>query len=315
MAGSKEPRICLDPYARSTRTPGPLGMGGDAADPSTCWWFVGDTPGPVGCGDHAAPGSPAALMRERSYSIEQAPTLRDLAAGKVRRLASGDLERMNIAKFQALGQRAERQDWVLNRLGRYERQLHQSAGSSGLPVQLLATVILNEMLDIDVKDVLQEALKPLDGSFGIAQIQISTAIGDRLFEEDAAYRLAKSMGMLRPFIQGKLQVPQFAIDAAAKECRLLLDRAARNPQSAWAAACRYSPALAGTGPAIYQAFPDDLAPVAREKALARFVSAAYNSPGILVTSDLKRYETNAITHGNNAATLAEVLYIWQFFRP
>jgi hypothetical protein len=57
------------PWAASPRTPGPLGTNGDAGDPATPSWFVGDTPGPVGHNDHADPNGTMCRMRPARSTI------------------------------------------------------------------------------------------------------------------------------------------------------------------------------------------------------------------------------------------------------
>ena len=59
----------LAPWAASPRTPGPLGTNGDAGDPATPSWFVGDTPGPVGHNDHADPNGNMWRMKPARSTI------------------------------------------------------------------------------------------------------------------------------------------------------------------------------------------------------------------------------------------------------
>lgn len=58
MATSKNSILGFNPSVQMPQTCGPLGTNGDAGDPNTPVWFVGDTPGPLGFQDHADPNSP-----------------------------------------------------------------------------------------------------------------------------------------------------------------------------------------------------------------------------------------------------------------
>ena len=75
---------------------------------------------------------------------------------------------------------AERRKWYVENLGGYEKQLLESAKKHGIPAQLLAAVILNELADIGPHDIVQASVYTGQGSFGIAQIQIDTVIKDDL---------------------------------------------------------------------------------------------------------------------------------------
>lgn len=57
MGSSKNSIVSLNPSVPMPQTRGPLGTNGDAGDPGTPVWFVGDTPGPLGVQDHADPDS------------------------------------------------------------------------------------------------------------------------------------------------------------------------------------------------------------------------------------------------------------------
>src|SRR5262245_11682420 len=64
---------------------------------------------------------------------------------------------------------AERRRWYLEKLGRYHNQLKESAAHNSIPMQLLAVIILNELADIDARDVLQQKFTSLlkSGSLGM----------------------------------------------------------------------------------------------------------------------------------------------------
>src|SRR5262249_13298441 len=148
---------------------------------------------------------------------------------------------MDPAHFFEEMQPADRAAWYLQRLGPYQDQLYESALNNDVPMQLLATVILNELSDIGALDILQSG-KPFapSGSLGIAQIQVSTAVKDRLFDisdDDAQHAFDRwyAGGMMlgsqtdaeqkafgrKVRASELLQTPQFAIEAAAKEIAVL----------------------------------------------------------------------------------------------
>lgn len=308
MGNSKFPKICTNPWWPQANTPGPMGINRDAADPCTPPWFVGNTPGPVGQNDYADPNTPMGQARAASYAVEQAPTLSNRGDQK---LSAGALETMSTAKFAAMPDGATRKAWILRKLGPYEAQIRESAAAFKIPVQLLGVVVANELLDIDWKDVIQENFT--GGSLGYAQIQVQTAIEHHLIPMDDGYRYAKALGMEQAFVAGRLTVPQYAIHGAAKEIRLILDNMKAHPDSAWVAKYGFSWDQAGDGQEIYRGFPDG---DQREKEahLAELVSAAYNSPDIVIAKNPFAYEKGPI-HGANAGTLAAVFYIWSMFRP
>ena len=90
----------------------------------------------------------------------------------------------------------QRCTWYKDRIGRYKDTINAAARQNRIPSQLLATVVLNEMADIDWKDVSQERYLMQTGckkfaidkhvwfnyrdvgkqSFGIAQITPRTAL-------------------------------------------------------------------------------------------------------------------------------------------
>ncbi len=313
MAGSGTGTIGTDPRLPSTRTRGPLGSNRDAGDPGTPPWFVGDTEGPTGDKDHAAPDSTMCRLRASLATRGLAPTLSDAREGRVSRFEFGELEQMSGRDFVAMPSAEVRRKWIQSKLGPYEQQLYESADTYHIPVQLLAVIIANELLDINILDILQEKIEfAWSGSFGIAEIQVDTALKDKLIPEDDPFRLAKACGMERVFVKGRLQVPQFAIDAAAKEIGLLVDRMRANPESAWLKSFGLDLKKTPAGTDIYGSF-DAGSQEEREAALAEIVSAAYNSPDIIIAKHPETYK-NAPIHGKNASILAQVFYTWQLFR-
>ena len=289
--------------APSPRTGGPLGSNRDAGDPDAGVRQLGDTAGPMGSADHGDPDVIAI----------QAPTL---STGRVDDFGFAQLETMNGSKFAALGGKsaAQRYAWVRSKIEPYSDQFRESAAAHGLPVQLLVVIVLNELLDIDWKDLLEENFELPFYSVGIAQIQPKTALEHHLIPEDAAFQAWKASGIdIRVFIKDRLRIPQYAIEAAAREIRIQLDNLFAHPESRWAAECGYIAARAGKGQDLYLGSTEE-SQVGREKAVAKMIAAAYNSPNIIIAKNPDGY-ANAIPHGDNASTIAEVLYVWSVARP
>ena len=63
MGDSKAGIRGQDYWAPPFKTGGPLGSNGDAADPNTPSWLIGDTPGPLGHQDHADPNQAMCRVR------------------------------------------------------------------------------------------------------------------------------------------------------------------------------------------------------------------------------------------------------------
>jgi len=289
--------------APSPRTGGPLGSNRDAGDPDAGVRILGDTAGPAGSADHGDPEVVAI----------QEPTL---SSGRVEELAFAHLETMNVQKFAALGgtPAAQRYAWVRSKIEPYSDQFRESAAGHDLPVQLLVVIVLNELLDIDWKDLIEENWELPFYSVGIAQIQPKTALEHHLIPEDAAFQAWKASGIdIRVFIKDRLRIPQYAIEAAAREIRIQLDKISQNPKSGWVAECGFVPANAGRGQDLYLG-STEVSQLGREKAVANMIAAAYNSPTIIIAKNPDRY-TNAVPHGSNASTIAEVLYNWKVARP
>ena len=112
-------------------------------------------------------------------------------------------------------------------------------------------------------------------------------------------------------MKGRLQTGQFAVEAAAREIRLLLDRMKANPESAWLK--KFNPTSV-TGQQVFDGLPSPLSQELREARLAEIVAAAYNSPDIIDAEHPERYQNGPI-HGKNAGVLAQVFYQWQLFPP
>lgn len=210
-----------------------------------------DAGGPPDAGVPSAAAPPGATKTART----QEPTLRE-AQAKNLTLPPRNLVYMDPRDF-GLKTAAQRRDWYLAKLGAFENQLRESAEDHQIPIRLLAAVILNELANIDLRDIAQDAALVLSGSLGIAQIQVDTVIRDDLFpnmrqnEIDAAYneylqatahnrellnilaQLSKAETGRRMAIRKRLRVPQHAIDAAAREIRQLLWLMVANLDKPW----------------------------------------------------------------------------------
>jgi hypothetical protein len=284
---------------------------------------VPELPGPMAQA-LSRPASPeGAQARGQAASMRQAPTL-DIARQRrdelsVHEIGWGDrMSQRTIHSEMSAGARAA---WYVQKLGPYQAQLYASAQRHHLPVQLLAVVILNELSDINIVDVAQSGEDASWGSLGIAQIQVTTAMAENLVdvtpaEEEAAYheglrrtghdhdphhalneyerRVGRRLRVAR-----QLQVPQVAIEAAAREVEILLNRMARNTDKPWQRQFRFQ-ARGAVGDAIYSDLgPPGTPAEAREGMLAMLVCGAYNSPNVIDTGDVSGF-TNAIVHGTNA---------------
>jgi hypothetical protein len=270
------------------------------------------------------PASPdAARARAQATSTRQAPTV-DMAQQRREELPIHEIgwsDRMSQSTILGEMSAGARADWYVRKLGPYQAQLYASAQRHHLPVQLLAVVILNELSDINIVDVAQSGEDASWGSLGIAQIQVTTAMEENLVdvtpaEEEAAYHegLRRTghdhdpQGPLNEYqrrvgrrlrVARQLQVPQVAIEAAAREVEILLNRMARNPDKPWQRQFRFS-ARGAVGDAVYSDIgPPGSSAEAREGMLAMLVCGAYNSPNVIDTGDVSGFR-NATVHGTNA---------------
>lgn len=217
-----------------------------------------------------------------------------------------------IRPHQILGdgntnRQTQRCDWFRAKLGRYASVINAASRETGIPPQLLAAVVLNEMTDVGWDDVVQdqqlaatggdfrEVLDPVKypalhykpigkQSFGIAQINPETAIRhnavpiagqDRLQRDYVEYRVAYQL-LNRPM----------AIHAAARVIKGILKDIERNQKGAWAGQFmardrRFSAddPYAGLAPAASKA--TRAADRAREVNLAYLVTSVYNTAPIL----------------------------------
>lgn len=303
------------PDADFTRQALPTAVSGTLSSP-----LVGvDAAGTAGV--EAARSRARSATQDRSLSLEatrrEEPPMRDMT--------SADL--MDVRTHFGRDD-AARAAWYVERLSTLQMQLFESAATHRLPMQLLAAVILNELADINKLDVWQSGPGTFGGSLGLAQIQVNTALRDRLVDLPAgAHRegLARAgmhihgspdaagyvaMGE-RLRIGQLLQVPQVAIEAAAREIEMLLTRMGSNLTRPWQVSHNFT-ASGPQGDAIY-AHVGSGSQQSREGTLADAVCGAYNSPDVITTSDTSRY-TNATIHGSNANDLAQDLYRFRLYR-
>lgn len=271
-------------------------------------------------GVEAARARAAATSQDRTLSLEnlrgEVPPMQDI----------GWSDTMDVNTLASRDD-AGLADWYVQRLASLQAQLLESARAHHLPMQLLAAVILNELADINALDVLQSGPSTFRGSLGIAQIQIDTARRDNLVDLPAGahrtgWRLSGAhahdiddptmvdMGQ-RLRVGQLLQVPQIAIEAAAREIEMLLTRMAANRTQPW----QVDHAFNATGPqgdAIYTQVGTGNQ-MEREGTLADAVCGAYNSPDVITASNTSTF-SNARIHGANANGLAQDLYRFRLYR-
>jgi hypothetical protein len=256
--------------------------------------------------------------RPPTAALGQEPTLSE-ASKNDKPLIRKKLTFMNPIIF-GLKNKAKRKGWFLWKLGPYENQMRESAIEQRIPVQLLAAVMLAELIDISPIDILQEQVPVGSGSFGYAQIQVDTVLNHGLFPNFAPTNPMAGMAFFKIEIAHALMIPQYAISAAAREIRLLLDRMKGNPAKRWQTDNGYRNVFSpdeinasSNSQIIYEnSFFKNQED--REKFLARAVAGAYNSPDIIITSDPNTF-TNGVGHGDNALVIAEELLEFGIFRP
>ena len=236
------------------------------------------------------------------------------------------LEEMSLDGFDA---------WVKTSIGNYESDLLAAARRHSIPPRLLATVILNELGNYDLVDQGQELVFSR-GSVGIAQITIPTAIDNKLVDlsEDEIEKWKERFaerhgagalgnpagpiprtGLLRQAIEHlvweKLNEPTIAIEAAARQIRLLIKRINANLDKPWprtylTGAIDLSHPYANIVPGQAGLADPHALQREREMQMARLIVGGYNSPKLIRTSvDLSNpgYYARARRHADNAARL------------
>jgi len=273
------------------------------------------------------------------HRAPQEPTL-DEARKSGKSLPVKKLKEMDVSTLVGMPS-GDRNAWYVEKLGSYENQLKESANRHVVPVQLLATVILNELADINWTDTVQSDLFVSKGSLGIAQIQIDTAIKDNLFPDltEAEGKLAynemvanvpspSGKGAARIMqnkdreqrlaINKRLQVPQHAIDAAGREIRILLNQMIASRGSSWQTRFGFTHTTIPSPLSAQAIYTDVGGSSQREKEvnLANLITGAYNSPNIIRAADSSQNVfPNANIHGQNSRLIAGDLFDFKLFRP
>jgi hypothetical protein len=241
----------------------------------------------------------------------------------------------------------DRLAWYRRMLQPFEPQVQASARANIVPPQLVATVILNELADINWQDVWQQRLG-MNGSLGIAQIQVDTALAHGLTTQPGdAQRIQQSAQQAhtmclimsrggycpspqtyadwtrRELTRVRLTIPQFAVEAAAREVRRILDRMTQRLTNPWQQRFRFTlTSVAGLAqPNDVYNHIDGADRKAKELNLAEMVVAAYNSPGIMdaqqqasITPGAAGFiYNNGTIHGSNARLIAEELHDQNLF--
>lgn len=197
----------------------------------------------------------------------QATTL-DEAGAKAGKLPEAGLEHMKPGEIQENWGPADRTAWYAKALGRFEAQLEESAARHAIPEQVLAVVVLNEMADIKWKDVWEMKLEMTNVSLGIGQIEVTTAIKDKLLPTKVPAEAARL-----------LRIPQWNIEAVAAEIAHLLALMAGNLDKPWQQHFGYTGGP--TTKLLEQVSLGGSSPLA---AAAAMVVGAYNSPGMVTTT-------------------------------
>ena len=258
--------------------------------------------------------------------------------------------------FENPAKRKTRCDWYRSRLGQYVSEINNAAAAARIPPELLATVILNELADVGVEDVEQDQAiawtqgdykkylldseagyirvgrwwtqRPISSwSFGIAQIQPDTAL--RYNAVHVPPHLSGDRERTVFYVAFSLLNRTVNIHAAARVIKGILQDIKRYQAGPWArffirAGERFN---AESPYAALKPPPSADSRVMhreRQRNLAQFVVAVYNSYGILTNTnpeqvphprevpserkgDPEKYP-NALLHSLNAQEIAEDLY-------
>ena len=267
-----------------------------------------------------ADATTAQALHSRARALPQQRTLSEAGSQQAALLPMVSLSMMSREDFNHLHEDAAA-EWTIDRLGAFENQLRESASTHNIPMQLLATIILNELTDINLLDIIQQGRDATSGSLGIAQIQVQTALDYGLIDLPEDTDMLPSVDVLqtrspRLLVGRRLQVPQFAIEAAARNIARLLRRMGENLNRPFQ--IRYQFIATGpVGDSIYDSVWHGNR-ILREGKLAYMVGAAYNSPDIIIADDPvgvdSRYNVNAIPNGQSAEGVAQILARFGLFR-
>jgi len=256
---------------------------------------------------------------------------------------------------------AQRLQWVEQQLGPYKGQINSAARRHRIPPRLLGAIIINELADYNVVDKGQETFFST-GSVGMAQINVLRAINHRLVdvrEEDlrdfieryynpktVPYAIppnvrkwdliseqeklvARQFAMER-IVWSRLNQPEYAIEAAAREAGWIMDQMNRNLGRTWQRSLMRGP-IDRADP--YRSLITDVANeknpaqirINRERALALLIIAAYNTdtiifddfpldnPYVQPPKGVSYY--NARTHGINGMDLFAELFVRSQWLP
>jgi len=219
---------------------------------------------------------------------------------------------MDVDTIEAMSD-ADRFAWSRKQLDPYQQQVLESARRHNVPPRLLATIILNELADYGVKDKGQEVAFS-EGSVGMAQINVKRAVDHQLVdistrEVDAAWRERYGLSLLdtlKWFVPSyaseqmrdamelvawkKLNTPEGAIEAAAREIDWIINQINANLDKPWTKSLLNGPIdRADPLAAIRTDAPDERDPEAirinKERALALLIVAAYNSDDIITNGN------------------------------
>jgi len=207
-------------------------------------------------------------------------------------------------------------------LGPFTSQVLVSADQHKIPPQLLAAIILNELNDIGPQDVIGDALGI--GSLGMAQISPQTAREHNLVDQpnpeflqafDNAFAAAAAVEATK--VETRLRQPKFAIEAAAREIRHLLEQMTKHRDRPWQKSFGFSLSdinLLKQPQDLYRFMgPGDSETL--EKRAAALVAGPYNGPDMIIAerkesfdeNDLGFIYKNGTIHATNAANVASDL--------
>jgi hypothetical protein len=253
-------------------------------------------------------GIPPAGAKESKVRDKEGPERHFLVA-----MSSSDIDEMSPDQIR---------QFYEQQLNPYREFVFASANRNKIPPQLLAAILLTELSDIGVFDVIQDDFffrnrSNLEeminvGSIGIAQIQVKTAVKDSLTLEPG-----ESKPQEISITIDRLFRPRSAIEAAAREIRLLLGKMVEHRNKPWQKSFGFN--LPGMDRLVQ---PDSLytyilgeTPLSREQRAALLLAGAYNSPAIItataeeITEGNSNFKfSNAIPHASNASVTAGRLF-------
>ncbi|MBN9686070.1 MULTISPECIES: hypothetical protein [unclassified Corallococcus] len=201
----------------------------------------------------------------------------------------------------------ERKSWYQGKISNYDNQLTESSIKNKIPKKLIAAIILNELADIQLADQIQEQLDLTDGSFGPAQMQVfDTALKYGHVDIIQSQLSSTPKTIITPrrvvsipensriaiHISHRLRIMQVAIEAVARETNRLLNLMRANILKPWQKehSLNPPPVPKKTTSKSIQSMYYEKGQIGGADKTTRFmylcetVSAAYNSPDIIITS-------------------------------